>query len=206
MGFDPVRAHAKWLRNAGAAGNDYAQGVQAPRRDWATETANAEPQWQAGLQKSFASGSRKLGVQRAGTAKWQRGALEKGVTRYPQGIQAGSQAMMEAQQIGAQEQDVVDRSLAGMPKGPKASAENINRAVQQMTQRHELAMRRQGVPGGSVAPPFSPTGPTGRSAYYPPEVPQTQYPAAPVPVASTTAFRRYVPRYQELKNRGDDKK
>lgn len=194
MGFDPVRAARKWLNNAGRAGPEYALGIQNPKKDWAQETMDAEQRWQSGLQDSFAKGTRKLGVQRAGTAKWQRGALEKGVTRYPQGIQAGAQAMMEAQQIGAQEQDVVDRSLAGMPRGPKASAENINRAVQQMTQRHELAQRRQGIPGGSVLPPFTPQGlPSGKSPYYPPEtVPAYGQQQAP-PIQ--TPFTRYTPRY-----------
>ena len=65
---------------------DYRQGVENPRKDWATSTANAESAYQAGVQAAITKKSFGKGVKAAGTAAWQEGAITKGVDRWGPGV------------------------------------------------------------------------------------------------------------------------
>ena len=66
---------------------DYRIGVENPRRDWATATANAESAYQEGVQKAIVQKRFGKGVKAAGTAAWQNGAITKGVSRWGPGVQ-----------------------------------------------------------------------------------------------------------------------
>lgn len=65
---------------------EYEAGVKNPRRDWAQATAAAEDSYKTGVTQAAASGRFGKGVRRAGTAKQQKGALEKGVARFGPGV------------------------------------------------------------------------------------------------------------------------
>lgn len=80
----------KFVRRTGQAGPDYDAGVSAPRRDWATATKAAEANFEQGIQAAIGRKSFGKGVTKAGTAKFIRGAKEKGVARYPAGVAAGA--------------------------------------------------------------------------------------------------------------------
>lgn len=72
----------KYQRGVAGAGADYTAGVQAPSRPWAAATTAGAPRWQAGIQQAIQEKRFERGVQAAGDAKWQQGALNKGAARY----------------------------------------------------------------------------------------------------------------------------
>jgi len=79
---------AKWSQRAAAAGPAYQTGVQNPRISWQQATTAAAPNWGTGVQAAISNGRFVKGVAAAGDSKWSAGATGKGVTRYPQGVQA----------------------------------------------------------------------------------------------------------------------
>lgn len=78
----------KWSNRASAAGGDYQEGVQNPRRDWAEATGGAADSYAAGVQQAIAQKRFDAGVVAAGTDKWKRKAIAVGANRYPQGVGA----------------------------------------------------------------------------------------------------------------------
>jgi hypothetical protein len=78
----------KWAEVTPGRATYYEAGVKAPLEDWATQASAAAPVYKAAvtapnIDKLFAGG-----VKRAGTAKWQRKAVEVGVPRYGPGVAA----------------------------------------------------------------------------------------------------------------------
>ena len=82
----------KWARVTPQRTADYESGVRAPRVDWSAATSAAHEAWKGGVQAAIAAGSFAKGVARAGTAKWQEGAITKGVPRWGQGVSIGRDA------------------------------------------------------------------------------------------------------------------
>ncbi len=77
----------KWKTVTPQRSNEYRAGIEAPRKDWAEATAAASDNWANGVQEAAASGAFGRGVSAAGTDKWRRGALLKGVSRWGPGVQ-----------------------------------------------------------------------------------------------------------------------
>lgn len=82
----------KWARVTPQRTADFEQGVRNPRKDWARATAAAQDAWKLGVQAAIVAGSFLKGVTRAGTAKWQEGAVTKGVARWGPGVALGAEA------------------------------------------------------------------------------------------------------------------
>lgn len=78
---------AKWARVTPQRVQDYTDGVRSPRTSWSAATAGAQAVWEAGIQASVASKSFSKGATKAGNAKWEKGAIEKGTVRYGPGVQ-----------------------------------------------------------------------------------------------------------------------
>lgn len=115
----------KWAARAGAAGADYANGIQNPRVDWQQATEASAANYAAGVTIAAQNGSFKKGVSAAGTQKWQRKASGTGAARYPQGVQAATPDYQNG--IGP-----VLQALQGVqlpPRGPKGDPGNINRVA-----------------------------------------------------------------------------
>jgi hypothetical protein len=87
---DMAKIQEKFIRRTSQAGPDYAAGVSNPKRDWATAAKAAEPNYVAGVQAGIAKSKYGKGITKAGSAKFQKGAIEKGVARYPAGVAAGA--------------------------------------------------------------------------------------------------------------------
>jgi len=87
---DMSRITEKFVRKTAAAGPDYESGVTNPRVDWQAATKAAEANYDAGVTAGIAKKRFGKGVDKAGTAKYLRGAREKGVARYPAGVAAGA--------------------------------------------------------------------------------------------------------------------
>jgi len=65
---------------------EYENGVRNPRRPWDQATAAAEGAYESGVTSAIAKKRFGKGVKAAGQNKWQQGAVEKGVSRWPVGV------------------------------------------------------------------------------------------------------------------------
>ena len=115
----------KWASRAGAAGADYATGVNSTQKDWAALTAAAEANYGQGVQDAIGRKAFGKGVLKAGTAKWKTNAGNLGAARYPQGVAAGQAAYSDG--FGPYAQKLSTLQLP--PRGPKGSPQNINRVA-----------------------------------------------------------------------------
>ena len=84
----------KWASVTPQRSADYQAGVEAPRKDWARQTQAAAGAWADGVQKAVTNKSFEKGVSKAGTPKWQRGAVEKGVQRWGPGVALAEDAYL----------------------------------------------------------------------------------------------------------------
>lgn len=119
------RTAAKWARVSAGASNEYLEGVQNPRADWATQTKAAESNYDKGVTAAIARGAFGKGVSRAGTEKWQRNAIELGPSRYATGVQNAQSAYAD----GFAPYQAVIAALTLPKRGPKGSPENIQRVA-----------------------------------------------------------------------------
>lgn len=131
---------SKWQRRAGSAGTEYAEGVKNPKKDWATETAAAEGNYEAGLQKSISRKAFGKGVKKAGTSKWQQNSIEKGPARYAQGVSQAGDAY--ATGFAPFAQTIANTTLP--PRGPKGDPNNIQRVVVIAKALHEKKISLEG--------------------------------------------------------------
>lgn len=76
----------KWATVTPQRAADYEAGVRDPVGDWKNATVAANDAWKTGVQGAVAADSFAKGVNRAGTATWQEGALQKGVPRWGPGV------------------------------------------------------------------------------------------------------------------------
>jgi len=123
---------AKYARVTPARSSDYADGVKAPKKDWKSETMNAEDAWGQGVTQAMGDKRFGKGVSKAGTEKWQRKAVELGTTRWGPGVTAAKddfktgfapfQATIAATELPA--------------KGPKGDPRNWDRSVKIGTALH----------------------------------------------------------------------
>jgi len=113
----------KWKRRASIAGPDYEAGVRAPKEDWATATAGAEDAWEGGVQAAVAEKRFMKGATKAGTAKWQRKAIELGVKRYPEGVNVAVDDYKAG--FGPFAEEISKVTLP--ERGPKGDPRNIER-------------------------------------------------------------------------------
>jgi hypothetical protein len=85
----------KWAARASAAQGDYTTGVQTTQKSWAANTAASANNWAAGVQGAVADKRFENGVTTAGDAAWKNGSINKGGTRYSQGVQ-GAQSKFQS--------------------------------------------------------------------------------------------------------------
>jgi hypothetical protein len=122
---DTATIAKKWATRAGAAGQDYTSGVQNPSTDWATATTAAANTYASGVQQAVSDGRFAKGVSKAGTSKWQTNAVNKGSSRYTQGVTASTSNYQTAM-------DPYMQTLAGLTlpaRMPKGDPSNINRVT-----------------------------------------------------------------------------
>jgi len=65
---------------------DYREGIENPRKDWATSTAAAENAYESGVTAAIAGKRFGRGVKAVGTEAWRNGALQKGTARWGPGV------------------------------------------------------------------------------------------------------------------------
>lgn len=77
---------AKWARVTPARSEDYKMGVQNPRTPWAAAATGAAQRYQEGVTAAVQRQGFQKGVASAGDQKWQRKSIEKGPTRFAEGV------------------------------------------------------------------------------------------------------------------------
>lgn len=123
----------KWRQKVASAQSDYLEGVTNPKADWQAETLKAEGSYEQGVTRAISNKSFQKGVSKAGTAKWQKGAVEKGPGRWVDGV---SKAEDEYRQ-GMGEVIQVIESTSLPPRGPKGDPKNYDRSRALGTKLHD---------------------------------------------------------------------
>jgi hypothetical protein len=113
----------KWARVTPERAEDYKIGVTNPKKDWAAETKAAETNYEAGVKSAMTRKAFGKGVDKAGTAKWQEGALKKGVDRFGPGVMAGQDNYEKG---FAPYRDVIEHTVLPT-RYPKGDPRNIER-------------------------------------------------------------------------------
>lgn len=128
----------KWSSVTPMRADEYRKGVLDPRKDWATEAIKAGATYSQAVIKAAQEGRYDGGVKAAGTAKWQKGASEKGPNRFSEGVMLGKDSYEEG---FAPFHDVISR--VELPaKGAKGDPANYNRvkAIGDALHAKKLAM------------------------------------------------------------------
>lgn len=102
---------------------DYEDGIKNPVRDWATNAKAANDSWKAGVASAVQRDAFSKGVTAAGTAKWQKGAIEKGLTRWGPGVALAEDAY--AQGFGPFRDAIARTNLPA--RFPRRDPRNIER-------------------------------------------------------------------------------
>lgn len=113
----------KWKRVAQVSQAEYEDGVKNPRTDWATATKAAEGAYKKGVTEAAAAGRFGKGVDKAGTSKWQTNAINKGPSRWSNGISLSTSNYED----GFKPYHDTIASLNLPPRGPKGDPANIAR-------------------------------------------------------------------------------
>lgn len=132
------RSSKKWVNASSAAIGEYEAGVRNPKTDWADSTKKAAPAYKAGITAAMAAGRFEKGVAAAGTAKWQKNAIEKGVIRWPEGIRV-AEANWRA---GFEPYAAALSSLSLSERGPKGDPRNYKRVQEVGDLLHKTKMAR----------------------------------------------------------------
>jgi len=127
------RISNKWSNASNASTGEYEFGVKNPKKDWATETANAENNYKAGVQKAANEGRFGKGVKKAGTAKWQENTLNKGVNRWADGISKSKSNYEKG--FAPYRETIINTTLS--PRGPKGDPNNIKRVAEMAQALHK---------------------------------------------------------------------
>jgi hypothetical protein len=131
------RIAEKWARVTPQRTQDYTDGIEAPRRDWAAATSAAADTYREGVTKAASSGMFAKGVRAAGTPKWQSRSRAKGPQRFSEGVQIAQPDY----QAGFQPFADTIRATTLPPRFPKGDPRNLKRVEVIAT---ALARKRSG--------------------------------------------------------------
>ncbi len=119
------RIAEKWARVTPQRTQDYTDGINSPRRDYAQAAAAAEGTYKDAVTKAANSGQYGKGVRAAGTAKWQNRARAKGPQRFSEGVQIAQPDY----QAGFQPYAEVIKSTTLPARFPKGDPRNLQRVT-----------------------------------------------------------------------------
>ena len=116
---------AKFVARAQAAVADYKAGVASPRRSQSQAAIAAKDTWAQGVQAAAANNSFAKGLNKAGDAKWQTNATNKGGVRYGPGVAAAQNDWQTG--VAPYLQTIANLTLP--PRGVRGSPQNIQRVA-----------------------------------------------------------------------------
>lgn len=115
----------KWSRVTPMRTEDYKLGVESPKKDWKSQTENAKESYKMGIQESISKDRFAKGVAAAGTEKWKKKTLSKGVSRWGPGV---SIAKSDYESGFKPYQEVIS-SISLPPRYAKGDPRNIARVA-----------------------------------------------------------------------------
>jgi hypothetical protein len=115
----------KFVRNAGAASQDYVAGAEQTSKDQSALAIAGKANWAAGVQSAISGGRYEKGLQKSGKAGWLAGVKNKGQNRFGEGVanSAGKYAANSARF------DTARNAASSAPRGPKGSPANLQRVA-----------------------------------------------------------------------------
>lgn len=102
---------------------DYKLGIQSPRRDWEKSAVAAKETHKTAMASAAATDSYGKGCTKAGSAKWQARALQKGPGRFAEGVMVGGD---DYEKGFAPFRDELEKTVLP-PRFPKRDPRNIAR-------------------------------------------------------------------------------
>lgn len=120
---DPTKTAAKWSRVSAQRGQDYQEGVAAPRVPWAAASAAANDRYKQGVMDAAQRNAFAKGVQAAGDQRWQSKSVAKGPGRYAEGVQLSGPDYA----TGVQPYLDTINSTALPPRYPRGDPRNVDR-------------------------------------------------------------------------------
>lgn len=125
----------KWAQRAGAAGADYARGVETTDKDPTALAAANGQRYITGVQEAYSSGKWARRLQQVGKAGWQAAVRDKGVANYGTGIAAAKDKYAAAIGPVLAAVQSAQRTVQSMPSATAAQRDARMLAfVQQMRQ------------------------------------------------------------------------
>ena len=128
----------KWSTVTPTRTGFYESGVRAPKKDWARVTLASEGTYKEAVTRAAQEGRFGRGVQRAGTEKWQRKAIEVGAGRWGPGV---SIAAPDYEAGFSPYRDIIDKIVL-KPRFPKGDPRNYERVKQIGDALHGLKVAR----------------------------------------------------------------
>lgn len=120
---DLAKVAEKWTTVTPGRTQDYVDGVNNPRRSWASATAAGEANWKQGVTQAAAKGRFGQGVKKAGDAKWADGVQKKGAGRWGAGVSQSS----DRYAAGFQPYHQAIAAVQLPPRGPRRDPRNLDR-------------------------------------------------------------------------------
>jgi len=114
---------SKWAEVTPGRAAYYESGVRTTTKDWAAETAAAEPAYQAGVSDAISRNAFSKGVQDRGTAGWREPTLAK-KGRWAEGVRLGKDNYTR----GFAPMRAVIEGVALPPRGPRGDPGNYARS------------------------------------------------------------------------------
>lgn len=132
----------KWVEVTPGRAGYYEAGVKNPLEDWESETVRAAPVYKAAVQAANIDKLYSGGVKRAGTAKWQKKAVELGVPRFGPGVSAA----LDDYKDGFAPYHAVLSALEIPERGPRGSDANweISKKVGKALAQKRIALKAAG--------------------------------------------------------------
>jgi len=119
------RIKEKWTRVTPLRTEDYKLGVQSPRRDWEKAATAAKETHKAAMAAAAATDSYGKGITKAGTSKWQGRSIQKGPSRFAEGVMIGGD---DYEKGFAPYRDEIEKTVLP-PRFPKRDPRNIQRVA-----------------------------------------------------------------------------
>lgn len=119
------RITEKWTRVTPQRTEDYKIGIQSPRRDWEKSAIAAKESHKAAMATAAAQDAFAKGITKAGTAKWQTRAIQKGPGRFAEGVMVGGP---DYEKGFAPYRDEIEKTLLP-PRFPKRDPRNMARVA-----------------------------------------------------------------------------
>jgi len=127
----------KWERRATVATEDYKAGIQNPRRSWREAALAASETWKTAIQEAIARDAYKKGIEAVDEKKWKDGALNKGATRYADGVRAA----VDLYKAKMSKVLSIIESVELTPRGPRGSDQNYERVKEIGRALHDAKLR-----------------------------------------------------------------